>query len=673
MIKKLVIILGRLGIAGSMLVSSVMADEENSLEQLMSFSLEELADAEVTIAGKTPQKIRDIPAAVYVVSQKDIRHMGATSIPEALRMVPGLQVARMDANKWAITSRGFNGLFANNLLVMMDGRTVYTPFFSGVHWDVQDTVIEDIERIEVIRGPGATVWGANAVNGVINIITKKAEDTQGMLLSGTVGTERGIATARYGNKLSDDIYYRLYAKYRNQDNGVLEDGSKATDGWDDARGGFRLDWQVNTENRFTVQGDFYQGLMGDRANFLSKKAPTFSAIVDRTADVWGANVLTRWTQNLSDGSSHELQFYYDHSYRDSWLVKHQQDILDLDYQYHFSFWSRHDVVVGGAYRFSNFQNQATSLTETITLVHPKNRQDHLFSAFIQDDIEIIEDSVWLTLGSKFEHNDYSGFEVQPSARLRWKPAQGQLLWASVSRAVRTPSRGEHDAALFLGGVVQPGVVSIFKGNRNFESEKLIAYETGYRFQPHETMLLDFTLFYNDYDALRSFSPVGVAFPAQTAPLAAFILKFDNKIKAETYGFEMAFDWQPTEQLTIRASYTYFDIQLHHTPNPADKALSETIEGQSPEHHVNLLSSYELTPDVTLTVGGHYIDQLPAANISSHIDIDVGLRWQATKNLNLAIFGKNLLQGERFEYRQITLAPEQTKIEREGYLMLELKF
>jgi iron complex outermembrane receptor protein len=308
MIKKLVIIFGKLGVVVSLLLSSVMADEEKSLKHLMSLSLEELADAEVTIAGKTPQKIKDIPAAVYVVSEKDIRRMGATSIPEALRMVPGLQVARMDANKWAITSRGFNGLFANNLLVMMDGRTIYTPFFSGVHWDVQDTVIEDIERIEVIRGPGATVWGANAVNGVINIITKKAEDTQGMLLSGTVGTERGIATARYGNKISDDVYYRLYAKYRNQDNGVLKDGSKATDGWDDARGGFRLDWQVNTENQFTVQGDFYQGLMGDRANFLNKKAPTFRATVDRTGDVWGANVLTRWTQNLLDGSSHELQF-----------------------------------------------------------------------------------------------------------------------------------------------------------------------------------------------------------------------------------------------------------------------------------------------------------------------------------------------------------------------------
>lgn len=673
MIKKLLIILSRMGIAVSVIVSSVLADEEKSLEQLMSLSLEELVNVEVTIAGKMPQKITDIPAAVYVVSQEDIRRMGATSIPEALRMVPGLQVARMDANKWAVTSRGFNGVFANNLLVMMDGRTVYTPLYSGVHWDVQDTVIEDIERIEVIRGPGAAVWGANAVNGVINIITKKAEDTQGLLLAGTFGTERGIATARYGDKLSDDIYYRLYAKYRNQDNGVLEDGSKATDGWDDARGGFRVDWQVNTENQLTVQGDFYQGLMGDRANFLTKQAPTYRATVDRTGDVWGANLLTRWTQNLSDGSRQELQFYYDHSYRDSWLVKHDQDILDLDYQYHFFPWSRHNVVIGAGYRFTDFQNEGTSLTRNAGLVHPKNRQDHLFSAFIQDDIEVIEDSVWLTLGSKFEHNDYSGFEVQPSARLRWKPAKRQLLWVAVSRAVRTPTRAEHDAVLIPDRLVQPGVISAFKGNSDFDSEVLIAYELGYRFQPHETMLLDFTLFYNDYDKLRSFSPVGISFPSQTAPLAAFIFEFDNKLKGETYGFEMAFDWRPTDELTVRASYTYFDMQLHNGSNPADKALAETFEGQSPEHQVNLLSSYDLTPDLTVTLGGHYIDRLPSSSVGSHIDIDVGLRWQATKNLNLAIFGKNLLHTEQFEYRQVTLAPVSTKIEREGYLMLELKF
>ncbi len=669
MTKKLLSILGKLGIAVSLIFSSVMADEDILLNQLKHLSLEELGNVEVTIAGKTRQKITDIPAAVYVVTQKDIRRMGATSIPEALRMVPGLQVARIDANKWSITSRGFSGLFAHNLLVMMDGRAVYTPLFSGVHWDVQDTVIEDIERIEVIRGPGATVWGANAVNGVINIITKKAEDTQGALLSGTFGTEQGIATARYGNKISDEIYYRLYAKYRNQDNGVFEDGSKGTDGWDDARGGFRVDWQVNTENQFTVQGDFYQGQVGYRAI----QAPEFSVAVDRTGTVWGGNLLTRWTHNLTDGSRHELQFYYDHSYRNSFLVKNEHDNLDLDYQYHFSPWSKHNVAVGVGYRFTNFQNHATNLAETRGLVNFDNRQDHLFSAFIQDDFEIIEDSVWLTLGSKFEHNDYSGFEVQPSARIRWKPALKQLLWASVSRAVRTPSRAEHDAFMIPDNLVKPGVISVLQGSRDFDSEELIAYEIGYRFQPHETMLFDLTLFYNDYDKLENFTPVGVSFPSQTAPLAAIILEVDNNINAETYGFEMAFDWQPSEKLTIRASYSYLNMELHSGPRIGDKDLVKVIEGQSPHHQVNLQSSYELTPDLTLTLGGHYIDRLSASKVKSHIDIDVGLRWQMTKNLNIAVFGKNLLHDERFEYRQVYIAPVPTKIEREGYLMLELKF
>lgn len=655
------------------LILSFATQAEDELAELKGLSLEALMDVEVTIAGKTPQKMQDIAAAVYVVTQKDIQNMGATSIPEALRNVPGIQVARMDANKWVVTSRGFNGLFANNLLVMMDGRTVYTPLFSGVHWDVQDTVMEDIDRIEVIRGPGATMWGANAVNGVINIITKKTQDTQEALLKGVIGSERGIATARYGSRLAEDVFYRIYAKYRNQDNAVFGDASKATDGWDDARGGFRVDWQLEKEQKLTVQADFYQGLMGTRANLLSDEPPVFRAAVDSSDDVWGANTLTRWSQSLSDGTTQELQFYYDHSFRDSWLVNNERDILDLDYSYHFSFWNRHNFALGLGYRFIKFQNHATTLTETKGLLQPLNRHDHLFHMFVQDDIEIIDDTVWLTLGSKFEYNDYSGFEVQPSARLRWKPAGRQLLWASVSRALRTPSRAEHDAVLIPDQLIQSGVISALKGNRNFDSEQLIAYELGYRFQPNQALQVDLSLFYNSYDNLRSFSPVGLSFPSETAPLAAFVLEFDNRIKAETYGIEIAFDWQPGEKLNIRASYAYLELQLHNEPNPADKVLTDNIEGQSPEHQVNLLSSYELTPNLTFTLRGGFIDRVPSSGVGSHFDMDLGLHYQVTKHLNVAVFGKNLIHDNRFEYRQNTLAPESTKTEREGYLAVELRF
>jgi iron complex outermembrane receptor protein len=286
---------------------------------------------------------------------------------------------------------------------------------------------------------------------------------------------------------------------------------------------------------------------------------------------------------------------------------------------------------------------------------------------------VIDDAVWLTLGSKIEHNDYSGVEVQPSARLRWKPTQGQLLWASVSRAVRTPSRVEDDAVLIPDQLIQPGVVSAFKGNRNFDSEELIAYELGYRFQPHQSMQVDLSLFYNVYDNLRSFSPAGLSFPSQTAPLAAFVLEFDNRNEAETYGVELALDWQFSEKLNIRASYAYLKLQLHNEPNPADKALTENTEGQSPEHQVNLLSSYQLTPDLTFTLGGEYIDRLPTSSISSHFDMDLGLHYQLTKHLKFALFGKNLLHDDRFEFQQNILGPESTKIEREGYLVVELKF
>jgi iron complex outermembrane receptor protein len=544
--------------------------------------------------------------------------------------------------------------------------------FSGVHWDIQDTVLEDIERIEIIRGPGAAVWGANAVNGVINIITKKAEDTQGTLLSGTIGTEHGIAEARYGGSLSDDVFYRLYGKYRNQDNGVFEDESKATDGWNDVRGGFRVDWQIDANNQLTVQGDLYQGDMGERVEKLTE-APPFSAPLDSASQVWGGNLLTRWTQNQSDGSSQELQFYYDYSYRDSWLLEVERGTVDLDYRYNFFPWDGHNMVIGAGYRFIYDESPEKSLRESIATLNPDNRQDHLFSAFLQDDIAIIDDTLWLTLGSKFEHNDYSGFEIQPSASLRWKPAQGQLLWASVSRAVRTPSRVEHDSAFIVDKIVQPGVVSALVGNEAYDSEELIAYELGYRFQPYDNMTVDLTAFYNDYDQLRSFTPTGVSFPAQTTPVAVFNMKFENKLHGASYGFEMAVDWQLTEKWDLRASYAFLDLQLHHDSHPSNKALSEAFEGQSPEHQINLSSSYQLTQDLKINWVGRYVDQLPASNIGSHIDFDLGLRWDVTKNLNIGLFGKNLLHEQRFEYRQTVLAPEPTQIEREGHIALELRF
>ncbi len=672
MLSKKVACISCLSIFSHLISAPVLAGEDTDLMLLKELSLKALMDVEVTIAGKTPQKASNIAAAVYVVTQKDIRNMGATSIPEALRMVPGLQVAKVDANKWAITIRGFNNIFSSSLLVMIDGRSVYTPMFSGVHWDVQDTVLEDIERIEIIRGPGAAVWGANAVNGVINIITKKAEDTHGTLLSGTLGTEHGIAEARYGDSLSDNVFYRLYGKYRNQDNAVFENGSKATDGWNDVRGGFRVDWQIDENNQLTVQGDLYQGNMGERVKKLTV-TPPFSAPLDSASRVWGGNLLTRWTQQQSDGSSHELQFYYDYSYRDSWLAEIERDTLDLDYRYNFFPWNGHNMVIGANYRIMYDESPEKSLRKSIAILSPENRKAHLFSAFLQDDVTLINDTLWLTLGSKLEHNDYSGLEIQPSARLRWRPAQDHLLWASVSRAVRSPSRVEHDSVFIVDKIVQPGVVAALVGNKGYDAEELIAYELGYRFQPYDNMTVDLTAFYNDYDQLRSFTPTGITFPAQTAPVAVLNMKFENKLYGESYGFEMAVDWRLSEKWDLRASYAFFDLQLHHDSLSSNKALSEAFEGQSPEHQINLSSSYQLSRHLKLNLIGRYVDQLPASNIGSHIDFDVGLHWEVAKNLNIGLFGKNLLHKQRYQYRQTVLAPESTQIEREGYLTVELRF
>ena len=652
-------------------LSSVMADEDDDLAALKGFSLEALMGVEVGIAGKSSQKAAEIPAAVYVVTQKDIQRVGATNIPEALRMVPGMQVARIDANKWAVSIRGFSQLYSSKLLVMMDGRVLYSHMLAGVKWDIHGTMMEDIERIEVIRGPGATVWGANAVNGVINIITKHSKETEGTLVSGTYGTEQGIVSARYGNKLSDDASYRLYAKYRNQDNGITTDGSKGSDGWDAVRSGFRVDWQATKENQFTVQGDFYEGELGTRSRILTKNLPEILSLQDTVSNVWGANLLTRWTQTTTGGESQELQFYYDYRYRNDRSGKVKIGLVDLDYKYHFLPGAGHDMVIGGGYRL--IHDEIVDRDSEQTKIRNPNNQDHLANFFIQDEISLVDEHVWLTLGSKFEYNSYTGFEIQPSARLRWQLGSEHMFWASVSRAVRTPSRSESDLELFLDRVVQPGVVSSVVGNPEMKAEVLLAYELGYRFNFQDSMMLDVNVFYNDYDQLRSFTPSELLLPNETRPFAIFQAQFGNDVTAETYGLEISFDWQASEKLDFRTSYTLLDIQIHHGNSVLSKAFAESIEGQDPHHRINVVASYELAQGLTLNGVARYVDRLPASNVDSLVDFDMGLSWQATDNLAVTLYGKNLVHGERLEYQQSILSTLSIQLEREVFMKVDVSF
>ena len=408
------------------------------VSDLKSMSLEDLMNIRVTSVSKKPQRLLDAASAIYVITQEDIRRSGATNIPDALRRVPGIQVAHISANTWAITSRGLNGQFANKLLVLIDGRTVYTPLFSGVFWDVQDTLLEDIDRIEVIRGPGASLWGDNAVNGVINIITKKASDTQGGLLSTGYGDEQqGFASLRYGGKIGNSAHFRVYSKFFNRDNAVLASGEKANDRWDTLRGGFRIDWDVDNQDSLIVQGDIYDGETESNASTPILTSP-FKESFNDESEFAGWNVLTRWKRVFSDSSNMELQLYFDRTERESAMFREDRDTFDFDFQHRFKFGERHDIVWGLGYRLNH-----DDIRNTFSLsFNPDDRYMSLYSGFVQDEITLIEDKLLLTVGSKISYNKFTDSEIQPNARLLWKLHERHSAWISLSRAVRTPSRAE---------------------------------------------------------------------------------------------------------------------------------------------------------------------------------------------------------------------------------------
>ena len=659
-------------------------------EDLMELSLEDLLDIKVTSVSKKAQSLSEAAAAVFVISQDDIRRSGVTTIPEALRMVPGVQVARIDANKWAISARGFNGRFANKLLVLIDGRSVYTPFFSGVFWDVQDTVLEDIDRIEVIRGPGATLWGANAVNGVINIITKAAANTQGGLVSAGFGTEeRGFGTVRYGSKLGDNAHYRVYAKYFDRDGGVaLDSGDGTADDWHATRAGFRLDWAGTDRDAVTVQGDIYDGDSGETIRILSLQPP-FSSIREADQGVSGGNILMRWERTFSELSDLTLQFYYDRTDRDAELLDLTRDTFDIDFQHRFPLMERHDLIWGLGYRYTEDDAPDTFFVS----MDPDNRDYRLFSGFVQDDITLVSERLKLILGSKFEHNDYTGFEVQPNARLLWTPDQRHSLWASVARAVRTPSRGEYNARV-AGNIVPPGhplnpapvpAVTRIVGNDNLDAEELIAYELGYRIQASERLRLDIAAFYNDYDKLIGGNlgapvcePSGA--PVESSPLCVLFadnilipIPLDNNLQGKTYGLDLTANWRTTDWWNLQAAYSYLKIDLK------TDQLGEFFEKQSPNHQISLRSSMDLPHDVELDLWLRYtdnvttLDRFETLDINSYVAFDARLAWRPHKDLELSIVGQNLLDDRHPEFTSELGDIPPTEVERSGYLQLRWTF
>ncbi len=621
-----------------------------SAQEVDPFALspEQLFDATVVSVSKIPERLGDAAAAIYVLTSEDIVRSGATSIPEVLRLVPGVQVARINTSSWAISVRGFNSSTANKLLVLIDGRAVYDPLFSGVYWDVQDTALADIERIEVIRGPGASVWGANAVNGVINIITKKASDTRGALFSAIAGNqERAIFTARYGGDAGNSVHWRVYGKYLDRSSQQTLAGADAQDAWTAWRGGFRVDSDPSKAgDAFTLQGDIYRSDSG-QISLAPQLTPPYAVVQKNNILAQGGNLLGRWSRELAGDSHITVQTYLDVTQRSQLVLKDQRTTFDFDAQYVLPSLDRHKLIAGLGYRYSVDDLTATPL---ITFVKPSQRQQ-LFSGFLQDEITLEPEHWFFTLGSKFEHNYYTGFEIQPTARLRWRIDEGQTAWASVSRAVRTPSELERNLDL-LAGVIPPigsGLPTSFEliPNPGFESEELIAYEVGYRRQWTRSMLTDFSAFYNDYDKLLSATMLPQQLlsnpPHNNIPLA-----LTNFGAAKTYGFEAVVNWRAEEHLNFSAGYSFLKIDIHDPPS-ALALSSKAVAQQSPQQQFNLRSQWDIDDRIALDTTLYYVAPLPAYKINAYWRLDARIGWALTDKLQIDLVGQNLLIDSHREF------------------------
>lgn len=648
-----------------MLVSPLPAKaldvEELSNEDFFDLDLEQLADIDIRSVAKKTQKLSEAAAAVFVLSQEDIRRSGVTTIADALRLVPGVQVAKLDANKWAISIRGFNDIFSNKLLVLMDGRTVYSPFFGGVYWDTIDTVLADIERIEVIRGPGGSLWGSNAVNGVINILTKQAKDSSGLLVSAHAGNkERGGLTLRYGGQTNDQTDYRVYFKGFEKDN--AEGG---VDDWRMGRMGFRIDSAPGAADSITVQGDVYAGEEGERA-ISDKMTPPFGTFAS-TTDVFGANILMRWQRELGNDSDFIVQAYYDHAEREHFYVKDSRDTFDIDIQHRFQAFWRQEIIWGFGFRYITDDTRPG----TVMQLTPAERSDQIYSAFIQDEISVIEDQLVLTLGSKFEHNSYTGFEYQPSVRILWKPHQEHSLWGAVSRAVRIPSRMEHGVVLQRGFVAPTLAVNII-GSKEMRAEELLAYELGYRFLGRQ-LSLDISAFYHDYDNLRSLE-VGNIIPGAVNVMP---LHLDNYLEGEAYGVELAATWQLNDKWRLLGSYSFVQMQLHLKPGSTD-ITEEGDEDDTPHHQFSIRSLWQINQDWQFDTTLRYVDKVlasPAAGkpaVDDYITLDVRLAWQVHEHVELSMVGQNLF-GDHLEFRGSTVDTQATEVEPSVFMQADFRF
>ncbi|MGA1867675.1 MAG: TonB-dependent receptor plug domain-containing protein [bacterium] len=649
---------------------------------LISLELEELLELKVLTATRRPDSIYESPAAMYVLTQEDIRRSGMTLLPECLRMVPGMQVARMSSSDWAISSRGFQRQFSNKLLVLMDGRSIYTPMFSGVFWDTYETIMEDIDRIEVVRGPGGTLWGANAVNGIVSIMTKSAEETQGLLVSiGGGMMEKDFGGIRYGGTIRHGLFYRLFFKYAERDELINEFEEGCRDDWIVRRGGYRIDWDISGIDSLSLQGDMYEGDLGIPDKIAATEPPYY--IISEGAAFDGKTLQVNWKRSFSESSTMRLQAYYDQPSVTFSLGHEKRDTYDIDFQHTAQIGDRHELIWGLGYRISLSQTWPQYVVQ-----FSSNKDEYiLYSCFLQDRIALKLDKLYLTLGSKFEHNNLTGLESQPSMRLLWHSRENQACWAAVSRAVRTPARIEREIEV-LGGVapIPPPAPSgthayyYFLGDPEVDSEYLTAYELGYRAKIGDRCSFDIALFYHDYDNLIIGTPGPISFEAdESAGHLVVPLIFQNKDEGESYGGECAINWRVSDRWRLTPGYAW----LHSKQGVYQ---SEDLV-KEPPHRVYIRSWLKLARNIEFDTSLYYVDRTSATDIwdsitntlvegddiPSYIRLDIRLGWRPYDNLEISMVGQNLTEEHHLENPPTFLGEQKGEIPRSFYGSMTWRF
>lgn len=611
-------------------------------------TLEDLMNTEVTSVSRTARPLAQSAAAVTVISKEDIRRSGATSVPEALRNVPGLIVARSTSNQWAISARGFNSTLSNKMLVLVDGRVAYSRLHSGVYWDVQDILLENIERIEVIRGPGGSVWGSNAMNGIINIITQNSNETQGTLLKGIYGTEEQMGGARYGGKIGEDAAYRGSIKYFNR-----EHSYQGNDQWLMGKAEMRTDWQMDENNSSMFSGAYYNGVEDFRTNLTQETSP-FTRTLLEDSEISGGHFLARWNRTYSDTSRSTLQAYYDQTNRHTSAFQEIRYIGDIDWQHEFALDERNQIVWGLSYQLSADETDGTFGA----YFDPGHRADNIYDAFVQDTLAIVPDKLWFTFGSKFEINDYTGFEVQPSARLLWQITEKQSVWTAVSRAVSVPSRLDSDL-IINAWLAQGTLLARLEGDSGKNSESVIAYEAGYRTQPHERLILDVAGFINTYDELRTIGQRGF-FAENGYTVQQLFINDDGE--AFTLGGEASAKIQATNQFRIEAGYSF--LQMVIDGNSDVFGTARNAESRSPDHQIYFRTFWDLSHNIEFDSQIRYVSELKNLAVRPYWEMDLRLAWRPVQNVEFSLVGQNLFHNHHLEFpSSTTYRPE---IERSVY-------